>query len=53
MPARLAGPAGRRRYRVEALTSVAAEASRAGQAPGDWPQRLAQALRVQGLAGIP
>lgn len=42
-----------RRYRVDALTSVAAEALRAGQAPGDWPQRLAQALRMQGLAGIP
>lgn len=41
-----------RRYRVEALTSVAAEARRAGLAGGDWPQRLAEALRVQGLAAI-
>lgn len=38
-----------RRYRVEALTSVAAEALRAGQPPGDWAQRLAQALRRHGL----
>lgn len=41
-----------RRYCVEALTSVAAEARRAGLAGGDWPQRLAEALRVQGLAAI-
>ena len=38
-----------RRYRVDALTSVAAEALRAGQPTGDWPQRLAQALRRHGL----
>jgi lipoate-protein ligase A len=39
-----------RRYREQALTSVAAEALRAGQPSGDWPQRLAQALRAHGLA---
>lgn len=39
-----------RRYRVEALTSVAAQALRAGQPGGDWPQRLAQALRQHVLA---
>lgn len=42
-----------RRYRVEALTSVAAEALRAGQPAGDWPMRLAEALRARGLAAIP
>ncbi|WP_326536572.1 lipoyl protein ligase domain-containing protein [Pseudorhodoferax sp.] len=42
-----------RRYRVEALTSVAAEALRAGQPGGDWSRRLAEALRAQGLAAIP
>jgi len=39
-----------RRYREDALTSVAAEAARAGQAPsGGWADRLAQALRQKGL----
>jgi lipoate-protein ligase A len=42
-----------RRYREDALTSVAAEATRAGQAsgPGGWAERLAGALRVHGLDG--
>jgi lipoate-protein ligase A len=42
-----------RRYREGALTSVAAEAMRAGQAPapGGWAGRLAEALRLHGLDG--
>jgi lipoate-protein ligase A len=42
-----------RRYREDVLTSVAAEAIRAGQGepgPGGWAGRLAQALRTHGLA---
>lgn len=38
-----------RRYRADALTSVAHEAQRAGQGGGDWPARLAQALRAHGF----
>ena len=42
-----------RRYREDALTSVAAEASQAGKAPGPdgWVGRLAEALRLHGLDG--
>jgi len=43
-----------RRYREDALTSVATEAMRAGQSPGPggWAGRLAQALRTHGLAAM-
>ena len=40
-----------RRYRADALTSVAAEALRAGHNPGPWADRLALALRTHGLVG--